>query len=291
MKRAKLMVVGLAMLWTQLGAAPAEPAKKVKLFILSGQSNAGGAGIGCELPAELKRTDAEVLMSGRHAHKDLVPVGPYKRDGYGQDNTAFGAEIVFGKEMKKAYPDCVICIAKQTTGNCSIIAWDKNWKREGWLKELKQVDNEEKGTQYEFLMSTVKDAVAALREKGLKDIEYAGMLWVQSERDDKSEETAKAYGANLRALIANVRSDLATPGMPFLFADANAHRYRDILREGMRKVAAEVPRTAVIPIDDLPKHKAVHYNTQGQIMLGQRFADAYLKIVGKATPPAASATP
>jgi hypothetical protein len=49
----------------------------------------------------------------------------------------------------------------------------------------------------------------------------------------------------------------------------------------MQKVVKEVPNTRCIPVADLPRNGVVHYNTEGQITLGRRFAEAYLKMVRK----------
>jgi hypothetical protein len=261
--------------------APTSAKSVARLFILSGQSNAGGAGIGSELPEDLRKNDDRLLMFGRHV-RGLQPLAPYRRRGFGDDDTAFGAELVFGHRIRKAFPNDVICVAKQTTGGCSIIAWDKDWKRKEWLDELKLVDNVQKGAQYPLLMETIRGAVEALKTRDdVGRVEYSGMIWIQSERDDHHPRAAEMYEQNLRKLIANVRADLHAPDLPFLFADANVRRHREAMQAGMRRIAREVPRTAVVSIEGLSKRGAVHYDTQGQIELGRRFADEYLRVTGK----------
>jgi hypothetical protein len=42
---------------------------------------------------------------------------------------------------------------------------------------------------------------------------------------------------------------------------------------------------------DLPKCDAAHYNTQGQILLGERFAKAYLELIGQAAEAEEAALP
>ena len=159
---------------------------------------------------------------------------------------------------------------------------DKNWRRADWKDDLKKANNENKKPNYEPLLETVKEAVSQAKAMFHTDrVEYDGLLWVQSERDDTSPETAAMYEANLRALIRNIREDLKVPDLPFLFADANVRLYVDVLRGGMKKVVREVPNTRCIPIDDLPRNGGVHYNTQGQIMLGKRFAEVYLDVTRK----------
>jgi hypothetical protein len=261
----------------------AEPSKTARLFIIAGQSNAGGKGVGSDLPAQLKKSVPEVFMFGRHAHDDLRPLEPYGRKGFGDDNTAFGAELVFAREMKKAFPTDIICIAKQTKGGTSIIAWDKDWKRAGWTNDMKLVANEAKGPQYDTLIKTGRDALAALKARpDMKQAELAGVLWIQSERDDHYPKAAAMYGDNLRKLIANLRADFARPELPFLFADANAHRNQEVIHAGMEKVAAELPHTVMVSIAELSRD-GVHYDSKGQLELGRRFAGAYLKLIGKGT--------
>jgi hypothetical protein len=268
--------------------APPQPAqappKTMKVFILAGQSNAGGAGNGDELPEDLRKTDLEVVLFAKGQKDILRPLAPYKRvkEEFGIKGTAFGPELTFAKEIKKACPADVICIIKQAIGRCSIIAWDKNWRRENWKADLKLADNEDKHPNYDALMSMIKEGVGQAREQFHTDkVELCGMLWVQSERDDTCREIAEKYEANLRALIKNVREDLKAPDLPFLFADANVARFEDIIKGGMQRIVKEVPNTRCIPVADLPCNGAVHYNTEGQIKLGRRFAEAWLQMTRK----------
>lgn len=261
-------------------ASPAAPPKPVLLFILSGQSNAGGKGIGDELPAEYRKTDPDLLTIGRRA-KGLVPIAPYHREGFGSDNTAFGCETSFAHEIKRAFPGDVVVIAKQTEGGCTIVAWDKHWQRPDWKSDLALANNVKKPAQYPRLMAVVKEAREAIAaDPKLGPVTLAGMLWVQGERDDHSPQTAALYEKNLRALIANVRGDLGAPRMPFLFADINGHRNVATIHAGMQRIVRDVPRTAMVPVKDLSReHGGVHYNAAGQVELGRRFAAAYLKLV------------
>lgn len=52
------------------------------------------------------------------------------------------------------------------------------------------------------------------------------------------------------------------------------------VRTAQKQVAATVPRTSLVPIDGLSrKRDQVHFDTQGQLELGRRFAAAYLKLI------------
>ncbi|HMP75736.1 MAG TPA: sialate O-acetylesterase [Kiritimatiellia bacterium] len=274
-----------ALMGSFIPAQAAPGARTVRLFILTGQSNAGGKGVGSELPAEYRNLGPDVLAFGK-GFKELAPLRPYPRKGFGTDNTAFGAEITFAYFAKKAFPDDIICIAKQTEGACSIVAWDKHWQRPEWKSDLARVKNENKEPQYPDLMRVIQDAQAALKaHPGAGTVELAGVLWVQSERDDNHPGTAADYEKNLRALIANLRADTKVADLPFLFADANGRQNLEVLRAGMRRVAAEVPNTALVSIEGLPRGDNVHYNAAGQVELGRRFSEAYLKMVGRPLKP------
>jgi len=255
--------------------------RTARLFVIAGQSNAGGKGTGSELPAEYRIVDPDILAFGK-GFKELSPLRPYSRKGFGADNTAFGPEIAFAHGVRSAFPEDILCIAKQTEGGCTIIAWDKDWKRPGWKEELKLVRNENKAPQYPELIRVVRGAVQSLEARpDVATVQIAGMLWVQSERDDRHRLTAAAYEKNLRALIANLRTDLGAPALPFLFADANGRLNVSVLRAGMRRIAAEVPNTALVPNSGLSRVDGVHYDSRGQIELGRRFAEAYLRMAGK----------
>jgi hypothetical protein len=280
-----LTVMATFVLCSSSQAGQASQAKTIKVFLLAGQSNAGGAGNGDGLPADLKKTDKEVLLFSKGHKNELALLAPYNRvaEKFQIEHTAFGPELVFGKEMKKAFPNDVILIVKQSTGGTSIVAWDKDWKRADWKSDLKLAKNESKTPYYGVVLSMMKEGVTQAKAKfpGAR-VEYCGMLWVQSERDDEDVKLAKDYEKNLRALIQNIRTDVGVPNLPFLFAGPNVRRWGDIILNGMKKITQEVPNTALIPVNDLPKHEGIHYNTEGQMKLGKRFADAYLEIVKKA---------
>ncbi len=259
--------------------------RTVRLFILSGQSNAGGKGVGSELPAEYRDLGPDVLGYGK-GFKELAPLRPYPRKDFGADNTAFGAEITFAYFAKKAFPDDILCIAKQTEGACSIVAWDKNWQRPDWKSDLARVKNENKEPQYPELIGVIRGAQRALAARAdVGAVVLSGVLWVQSERDDNHPGTAADYEQNLRALIANLRADMEVADLPFLFADGNGRQNLAVLRAGMKRVADTVPNTALVSIEGLPRGDKVHYNAAGQVELGRRFAEAYLRLAGRAPAP------
>ena len=114
------------------------------------------------------------------------------------------------------------------------------------------------------------------------------MIWMQGESDAKNDSYAAAYGANLTNFIAHVRSDFKTPDMPFVLARINTHwgttANNDLVRTAEQTVPGQVGRALWFDTDDLGiwatyPPDVYHYNTQGQIDLGIRFANGIGAIV------------
>lgn len=267
----KIVLLGLMMLGL---FAQTANAKDVKLFILSGQSNAEGAGNGSLLPQEYLITDKEVLLLERGSWR---PMSPYKRkvEKFGIKETAFGAELAFAFEMKKRYPNHIIAIAKvAVSGGTSIVAWDKNNKRTDWIVDLKEVDNEEKSSLflYNKLIADTQKGIELLKKRtDVDNVEVCGFLWLQTERDGKKLETINKYEPRLTAFINNIREDLNHPELPFFIMDAHMTK-RSTLKaqqDMLRRVAKKDDRLIIIKCDDLSTHEGIHFNTEGALELGK----------------------
>ncbi|WP_262249788.1 sialate O-acetylesterase [Parapedobacter soli] len=259
-----------------------EPPKDVKLFILSGQSNAGGAGNAFLLPQEYRQIDDEVLMFERGAWR---PMGPRNRatEKFSITEATFGAELAFASEMKKRYPNHIIAIAKVAiSGGTSIVAWDKDYLRADWLDDLREVNNEEKASLllYDRLIADSRNGIELLKKRAeVKDVEVCGMLWLQTERDGRKLETVHKYEPRLKALMKNIREDLGLPELPFLIMDAHISRPNKVVQQAMlEKVAKEDGRVKIIKCDDLATYEGIHFNTEGMLGLGKRFAAAYINL-------------
>ena len=85
--------------------------------------------------------------------------------------------------------------------------------------------------------------------------------------------------------ISRLRSDLDAPELPFLignlgtFGDEKrspaAIARRDLLRAGLRRVAAETDHAAFVESDGLDGVDDVHFSRTALIEFGRRYADAY----------------
>jgi len=114
----------------------------------------------------------------------------------------------------------------------------------------------------------------------------AGVLWHQGETDALHDSLAQTHAGKLAALIARLRADLGTPALPFLIGDLGdfgdekrdpaAMARRQVVRSGLRRVAADTGHAALVESDGLKGIDSVHFSRAALIQFGQRYTDAYL---------------
>ena len=126
--------------------------------------------------------------------------------------------------------------------------------------------------------------LAALTHAG-HTYQVVGMLWAQGERDAKAGQTAAGYQEDLNAFIADVRTRYGT-NLPFFLSrlsidqtDMSPAELAEI-RAAQQGVAADDPSAYLINTDALTlKADRLHFDANGQLALGQAFAQAYLTTV------------
>ena len=138
-------------------AAP--PSKKIKVFILSGQSNMVGLGNSQELPDAFRNGNNRVLMfeDGR-----WQPLRPFKKTDYAASNfgiteATFGPEIAFAHAIAEAWPNETIGIVKQASGGTGVLAWHPNWTKE----QADRTKDGRRGNLFKKLTDKVKAACAS----------------------------------------------------------------------------------------------------------------------------------
>ena len=225
--------------------------KPFKVFLLAGQSNMVGARSKVEeLPDELKDVtkDAEAWRWNK-----WVPLDPSKTQRSG-----FGPEISFSRRLSQHFGE-PIGIIKLSVGGSSLA--------EDWSPDRPK-------SLYHVLLEQVR------RAKKQRKIEIVGMLWMQGGRDARFEPMAKAYAENLPKFIARLRKDLNRPDMIFIAGLAldlpkETFPHEPLVRQAQNECQA--PRYTVISTEGIKKGPDnMHFNTEGQVELGRRFADAMI---------------
>jgi Ca2+-binding EF-hand superfamily protein len=298
MARNHILIVAMLVLWQGPLASAQAPTQKMKVFILAGQSNMVGWGDNLKLPDALRVGNDRVLMFEHGKWQKLRPFKPATKnqERFGMTQFSYGPEIAFANEMAKAWPRETIGIVKLAVGGTSILTWKPNWSRE----DANRVGQGRVGSLYKRLMAKVKQA-----EKS-RDIEFAGLLWLQGGGDMKNVAVAKEYLDNLKSFVGAVRTDLDVADLPFFcgsirrtedpadLSDLVPSRIPgpypavEWVLKAQWDVHKELSHAGTVILRDIETHPMnVHYNTVGQLQVGKLFAAAVLKTglrIGDHTP-------
>lgn len=258
----RCMMIGLSMGALSGGNALAADEQPLKVFVLAGQSNMDGRGGAADLPVEWKQpvTNA-VIFDG----KSWVPVKPARGTPGEPDRWgSFGPELGFSRQMSEKFGQPIGIVKHGTSGTSLAKDWD--------LKDPK--------SHYYLMLNKIRAAEQS------RKIEIVGMLWMQGESDSCFEPMAKAYAANLEALIQASRKDFGGPKMLFVAGRVNppesGYRFVKIVRKAQE--SCRLPGYAFVDCDGFATYgqaDLVHFNVSGQMALGQAFADTMLGLLGK----------
>lgn len=264
---------------TELSQIYAVAEKPEVLFLLGEQSNMAGNGFTQDLPDAHRylpyRTAPKNVSIWDAKNKEWKPLGIGNR---------FGPEIGFAHTLSKEMPNKHIGIVKYATGGSSM---DK-WKPDGKL--------------YTRLLSDFTDA-----QKCAPEAKLAAMLWHQGESDSDVKEVAEAYQGKLIQHVKSIHKDTGEEYLLFIYGQVNPGKrfrgrdrfqYADVVRKAQKEL--NMPNAVMIETDDckknvyiyalatLPQKKKIaeneddiHYNAEGQIKIGKRFAETYLELIEK----------
>jgi len=219
------------------------------VYVCAGQSNMAGttnSAFKSLLPVELQAAQTNVFeFDGTNW---VVLIAP---------DTEFGPEISFAYEMQKTLkkPIGIVKYAKGGTGLA--LTWNP-------LPPPGAIE-------YQKLINKVNAARKA------RSINIKGMIWMQGEKDSGQTTYAVAYAQNLSNLIQTVRADFNAPAMPFVAGRVNPQPPPYPYSAPVRAAQENCTSTpyAWVNCDDLPKiSDNVHYNTDGLVELGKRFAQS-----------------
>jgi len=230
------------------------------IFILAGQSNMVGQGKSYELPTKYRNApkNVEFFYNGYKA-----PINRFRH---------FGPEIGFAHEISRYFPHDNIKLIKFAVGGTSLFAWDPYWN----VNKAHLTHNASAGPLFKKLIQTVNI------QFNHNDNKLAGILWMQGETDAQYSVAAKQYAGNLNQFISSLRSKLHSPNTLFIMGSVNPplklFPSAPLVQHAQRLSASRIRSVRLVKTDDLSKRNDdLHYNTEGQLELGKRFARTYLK--------------
>jgi hypothetical protein len=232
--------------------------KKIKVFILAGQSNMEGHGqlrsldhLGNHpkyghLLKKLKNTDGswavrdDVTISWKTKNPQSGPLTV----GWGFESHEIGPELMFGAIMGERYDEHVLLIKTAWGGKdvyCDFRSPSTGLPSGDAAKLLREEraenNNREIGLYYRTMVREIKDTLAQIGKivPGYKDqgYEIAGMAWFQGWNDFCQWPAAPgiidSYPQTLAAIFQDLRKDLNAPELPIVIGEMGI---------GGRKIAA-----------------------------------------------------
>ncbi|MCM2370122.1 sialate O-acetylesterase [Aporhodopirellula aestuarii] len=250
-------------------------ADQYDVYLLAGQSNMDGRGAASELTAQQSATSDTAIIFYRNP--------PYSSDGWKRlepgysvppkfkgelPSSKFGPEIGFASAMSEAHPDRQIALIKGSKGGTSL--------RKDWAPGEKGKP-ETQGPRYRDFLETIQQATSQLTDEG-HTYQLRGMLWHQGESDSKSSE--KTYRERLESLISRIREDTGVADLPVVVGEVFDNGKRDSVRAAIKTVGTSGPNLGLVSSNGTTTwDDGTHFDAKSQWLLGQRFAQAMLRLV------------
>lgn len=283
LQKAKLTFLTLIVLaFMRTGFASAEDGV-TRVFLFAGQSNMVGSDSNADRIDDYSpfkgagESQSDVLYSyilgnGDEASNGWVPLKPLK---------SFGPEITFARRVRQQtqFP---IAIIKSAVGGTTV-AFDWN------------PDAPDKGQKlYPRTLKLIRESLGELDKRGIR-YQLEAVMWHQGENDMLDRNLYKQYADGLTKLIERLRVDLKAPELKWYIAEVSEkgiwgmdHRSNlGIFRQQQEQVLKSDPLLRWVPTSHLAfevmgsGQPHYHYGTQGQLQLGEAFAAAYLRDIGK----------
>lgn len=260
MKIRRLLSLAFAFI-TPLTAAEVKlpPKKDFQLFLLAGQSNMAGRG---KVDDEAKKENRKILALNPKLEWQPA-VDPLHWDKK-EAGTGIGkpfAEIIAAKNRGIS-----IGLIPTACGGSSINSWVPG----GFHGQTKS--------------HPWDDSIARAR-LAMKDGTLKAILWHQGESDSNPKD-APNHEKQLEDLINRFRSELDAPDLPFIIGqlgrfpakpwDAN----REAIDAAQQAVAKKMKNVRFVRSDGFTSSDNLHFDTPSLRIFAQRYADAYLDIIG-----------
>jgi len=274
-------------------------AKDFHVFFLAGQSNMEGYGDVADLSGELARPNPRVWMFHGNRARDGVeadgrgiwaPLQPGHGAGFVSDGESnrygerFGPELSFAARMEQLRPDWNIALIKYAAGGTSIHPETESAEKRGcWIPEWTGGEGDGAGVnQYDHAVATLNNARAVTDIDGDGEDDRlipAGIIWMQGESDSNSVESAAAYLGNLTVLMQRLRERFGDADVPVVIGritDWPVWQHAEQIRNAQESYVLRDARAAIVrSTDGYGNSDRHHYDSEGYIDLGRRFADAW----------------
>lgn len=243
--------------------------KRVKIYLLFGQSNATGQGDAADLPVALQGPQpGTFIQSGPGSVRP--PCFQVQEAGFNtanvQGNGNHGLETTLSSELKAKYGgEDIYCIKIGAGGTAAV----RDPIKEDWSTNSNELlDNGD----FSLADDVLPAAMQCLCDDGIAP-EWIGAIWVQGERDRSIGTSAADYQENERLLVSWVRKKLGVARLPFVsfllpdFAVNNA-----AVNEAKVNNAAVIPSYIALAGGTSHVGDSIHYDSVALQDMGIRAA-------------------
>jgi len=237
----------------------------IPVYLMAGQSNLDGEALVSNLSDSSYTGPFASAQIWSRPQADFVDLAP----GFDGQTTFMGPELSFGRQIV-ANIDQPVYLVKYGRGSTTLA---EDWHPDG------------SGVQFNQFKDIVDRALDSLTNQGIT-YDIQGLVWMQGESDTYNDAFAAAYQDNLTSFVKGsrdiygedldiavglIRSDLPTSA-----------RNRNLVRDAQRAVSAGDSGVFLVDTDALGGSEILkagdptHYNANGQVLLGNAFADAFV---------------
>lgn len=245
--RSILYLAAILSAWSLQAEESAQPPEDLDIYLLIGQSNmAGRAPIPEEATGPIDR--CWLLNAEGKWEPASNPLNIHSTIRKGEGMQKLNPGYSFAKRMLEANPDRHIGLIVNARGGSKI---------EQWLGKSKYYWG-------------IRGRAKAFKGTG----RIKGVLWHQGESDSGNPDN---YLAQLKTFIATLRGDLEDPNLPFVAGQiTNAPPMQ--INDEIAKLPDTVHLTAVASSEGLKTYDRWHFDTESQLLLGERYAEAMLQL-------------
>jgi chitin disaccharide deacetylase len=232
----------------------------VWVFFLAGQSNMAGRGF-----VEPQDTVSNKRLLTIDKNFQLIQAKE-PLHFYEPNNTGLDCGLSFGRTLLQSVPENVsILLIPTAVGGSSI----QQWLEDSTFRGVKLMTNFKEKVKFGAANGTIK-----------------GILWHQGESNTSNEENIRQHAARLAQLFKIFRSITHVDKLPILAGElgsySNNNKNWQLINAEIKAAVQKDGNAALIQTQDLKnKGDNIHFNSEGQRAMGERFAREYLRMQGQ----------
>ena len=229
------------------------PKNKTWIFLMAGQSNMAGRGL---VEPQDTLSHPRILTINRN---NEVIIAKEPLHFYEPNLTGLDCGVSFAREMIKHQNTITILLVPVAVGGSST----QQWLGDSLHRNVK-------------LLSNFKARADAVKKYGT----IKGILWHQGEADTEPP-LIPGYEERLQKIITQLRLYCDNATLPIVIGELGSfsgnHANWDLINQSIHHYVLMDKHAAVVDTHDLkPKDDKIHFNSEGQRVMGERMAKAFL---------------